>query len=66
MNVLKILTDVAAKQTVLTLQDHITASVMLDTKEMDTIAQVLMSYISMNDVFICPHKRNEAQKQMIH
>ena len=66
MNVLKKLTDVAKKKTVPTLQDHITVSVKSDTREMDTIVQVLISYISVNDVFICPHKRNEAQKQMIY
>ena len=64
MNVLKKLTDVAKKKTVQTLQDHITVSVKSDTREMDTIAQVLISYISVNDVFISLHKRNELQKQM--
>ena len=45
MNVLNSLTDAAAKQTAPTLQDHITVSVKLDTREMDEIAQVFMSYI---------------------
>ena len=42
MNVLKRPTDVAKKQTVPTLEDHITVSVKSDTREMDTIAQVLI------------------------
>ena len=43
MNVLNNLTDVAPKQIVPTLQDHITVSVKLDTRETEKIAQVLMS-----------------------
>ena len=45
MNVLNSLTDVAAKQTAQTHQDHITVSVMLDTRAMDTTAQVLIYLI---------------------
>ena len=62
MNVLKKHTDVAAKQTAQTLQDHITVSVRSDTKEMDTIAQVLMSYISFKNVLII-HKENTKKIQ---
>ena len=38
MNVMKELIDVVEKQAVVTLQDHISVSVKLDTEEMDKIA----------------------------
>ena len=41
MNARKRMTAVAKKQFAPTLQDHITVTVMMDTREMGTIAQVL-------------------------